>query len=126
MKITIDAVHISRTYAGVLEGRPSRTEIIGWIKRDVEKMWGGGRPLLFLEPSQPLGMLRDKPDLADTEPLLPEWRLCAWLSGPPKNPDGFGSHLIVAWFEDKLDSFHFPALLLGPEDWNQYAKDWEP
>lgn len=129
MKIKVDAVHISRTYAGVLEGRPSRSQVLGWIKRDVEEMWGTDRPLLFLDPPQLLGMPRDKSGSSPataTEPLLPEWRICAWLSGPPKDPEGFGSHLVVAWFEDTLDSFHFPASLIGPEDWAHYAKDWEP
>lgn len=93
-KVELDAIHITKTYAGSLEGLPSKAFIIDAAKKELAKIWGSDRPVHIVFP--------------DTDPRsyrLPAYQYLAWFGSwtPVENKDAMGSHLFLIWWDDKLD-----------------------
>src|ERR1700722_3769215 len=82
----IDASYSSRTYLGVLTGRPSVQHSIDQAKRQAKELWGE-RPTLVIDPT-----IKGK--------RLPEWVHMVWARGPEKDPDNHGSHLVIIWWSE--------------------------
>lgn len=83
--IRLDSYHVSRTYAGVYEGRPAAEDMIESAKRQLEKYWGKDRKVLVFGDE-------------DSDGRLGEWQHMAWLTGPEADPENHGSMLFVIWF----------------------------
>ena len=124
--IRIDSIHISRTYAGVLEGLPSTEESIEHAKHLARELWGD-RPTVVIPPATtPLRQPRvNHREQSLPRERCPEWLILAWLEGPALK-DGDGSQLIVIWFQD-APGFEVPGMLLHDlacDTWEKHAKDW--
>jgi hypothetical protein len=127
--IRIDAIHISRTYAGVLEGLPSTDDTIKHARDLAKKMWGERATMLVPPATVRSAVTRDR--RRGTPPVefqrCPDWTICAWLNAPAMDKTNHGSELVVIWFQAEI-SYDIPGELLhdfGCGTWEQHAKDWQ-
>lgn len=122
-QVWLDGFDYSRTYAGLLEGRPN-AELNARILEDAvtrrEAVWGK-RPIHLISPVI---------DNSDTDhPVLPPVLLRAWLvCSEPVNPEFMGSELVVVWFCDEchgesIEEFVLRAVRTLP--WDQLAGDFD-
>ncbi len=121
--LSVGSVHVSGTYAGVIEGKPDAAmsaRLIESASTEMVRVWGR-RPTYVVksagEPGAPL-----------PERLPPEcW--CAWLkSGPVHDGDAFGSHLVVVWFRDAGDALSLRDIITAgvrAVPWESLAEDYE-
>lgn len=88
-RVDLDAIHITKTYGGSLEGTPSKAFMIDVAKKTLTKMWGN-RPTHMVIPEG------DK---------LPAYQYCGWFNSytPKNDSDAMGSHLCLIWWDDKID-----------------------
>jgi hypothetical protein len=95
-QVSLDAFNYSRTYAGLLMGRPNaemNAQIIEQAITEREESWG--KRAIHLIP--PIIDLRDP-----EHPILPPVLLRAWLTCyQPVNSAFMGSELVVVWFADE-------------------------
>ena len=122
--IRIDSVHISRTYAGVLEGLPTPEQTIAHAKASAKQLCGE-RPMLVVLPVTTLPQQPEASRLNLPRERCPPWCVIAWLQGPALK-DGDGSDLVVIWFQD-APGFEIPSALLHDlscDAWEKHAKDW--
>jgi len=112
--IRLESFHVHRTYAGTLEGRPSTEHSIESAKKRAKRLWGE-RPTLVIPPTLRTTHGRDK---------LPEWEYHLWLDGPPTEPQGFGTHLVVIYWSETL-TVNVDDII-SQIDWKAHAEDWEP
>ena len=110
--VRVDAVKIDRTYAGVLEGRPTPSQILAAFQMVREKAWGP-RATLQLPPTV-------------TDGRLPEFQVAVWLNSYEEIRDGCGSELVLVWYTDSPDLIKDLEKLLPTVDWNAHAADWNP
>ena len=110
----VDMFHIARTYAGVLEGRPMRDQMLGPIKQRSIDLWGRDREIVLK---------------ASHGDYFPEWTAYAWLSSGAI-ADGCGSHLFLIFFVESGEAACLPRELvrraLEGVKWEECAKDWWP
>jgi len=107
--LTLDAIYITRTYAGVLEGIPDEAYVLDSARSQARALFGSDRPTyLRVDPHHQ---------------RLPTCRTIAWIIGPEMDKSMHGSHCVVIWFSDtpSLD----PHTILGDTPWEDVAKDFE-
>lgn len=94
-KVSLDAIHVNKTYAGSLEGPPPKSFIIDRAKRHLAEMWGPDRPVHVIFPNNDPRSYR-----------LPAYQYSAWFSSwtPVKDEDAMGSHLFLIWWDDKFNT----------------------
>lgn len=114
-EIRIEMYHLTRTYGGLLEGRPPRDKMLTAVRERAVRLWGDCRPTVVREPSG------DK---------LPEWTVYAWL-GSETLADGCGSHLFLIFFVDAMSALgSLPVDVCRDElrnvVWEEKAEDWWP
>ena len=116
--VYLDSLHYSRTYAGLLEGRPNaqyNTEITTRVCTNTNSP-------AHLVP----------PDLDNTDPehpSLPPIEMIAkvWCNDPI-TPNGMGSHATIIWYRDTWDSQSLTDVVLDGirgVDWNKIAADFD-
>jgi hypothetical protein len=121
--VSLEAFDYSRTYAGLLEGRPNAEMNARIIERAVAEREGswGKRAVHLIPPAT------DGTD--PTHPVLPSALLRAWLTCyQPVNPAFMGSELVVVWFTDEchaepIADVVFRAVRRLP--WEQLADDFD-
>ncbi len=126
--IRIEAIHISRTYGGVLEGLPTTEDTTRHARELAKKMWGERATMLIPPATTKL----ERPPRLPAHmkyPLerCPSWTIIAWLNGPAMDKANDGSELVVIWFEEDI-TYQIPGALLhdfGCGSWERYAKDWQ-
>ena len=122
--LLVDTVHISQTYAGVLEGLPTTEETIARAKALARRLCGE-RPVMVVPPiTTPLHQ-HEASRLGLPRERCPRWLVIAWLQGPAMK-DGDGSELVVIWFQD-APGFEIPSAILHDlscDSWEKHAKDW--
>nr|MBA2671752.1 hypothetical protein [Gemmatimonadota bacterium] len=95
--VQIDAFQLSRTYAGLLEGKPHSDCNSRILQRELSSLaarWGA-RPTYVVPP------LMD--ECEPEHPRLPELMLAVWLySYTPLQPENHGAELVVLWFRPEL------------------------
>jgi hypothetical protein len=122
-QVSLDAFDYSRTYAGLLDGRPNAEMNAQIIERAItarEESWGK-RVIHQIPPNV---------DLRDPEhPILPPLLLRAWLvCHQPINSAFMGSELVVVWFADEchaepIADVVFRAVRALP--WERLAADFD-
>lgn len=115
--ITIDQIRICRTYAGILEGRPSAKDMLDGIVHNIHGRWGTRNVYIDIDVDE-----YDKD-------LLPRWYVVAWLTSlVPIHKDMMGPELVVVWFvpELRLSIPEDVARAVEHVDWDAEAQDWDP
>lgn len=110
--VEIDAIHITKTYAGCLEGRPSSSSIIESAIDDVSDLFGARATYVIPPKTPPID-------------ILPTWQYIVWLNSyvPVKNKEADGSWLVVIYWADELEQPDVKKLM--PKiDWGLWARDW--
>jgi hypothetical protein len=128
--IRIDAIHIAKTYAGVLEGLPSTEETLEHARALAKTLWGP-RATMLVPPATRTTLTRDlRRQVSPGEMELqrcPEWTIIAWLNAPSMDKSNDGSELVVIWFQDEIP-YEIPGELLhdfGCGTWEKHASDWQ-
>lgn len=114
--VRLEALHISGTYAGVLEGDPRYIHefLLSDVPREVEHRMPPGKPLIVLPSELP----------------LPSWKLMAHLESTKgartDDPDMY-SFLYVCWFQKKLAGSLSGMLrkVLRSIDWETQAENYD-
>lgn len=123
--IYISDFHYSRTYGGLLEGRPNEEYnniIIARALSRMEKIWGKRKTHL----------IPPKIDSTDPKhPTLPTTELTAWITcNQPVDANYMGSSLILVWYIDdkvfELSSIRdITSVALNAITWNDLAEDFD-
>lgn len=91
-ELSVDSIHITQTYGGLLEGYPNEAlnnETLESAKKLMEGCWGA-RKMHTIHPP-----VRQEAG----HPFLPPWLCMAWLTClDPINSDFMGSELVIIWF----------------------------
>lgn len=109
-RLQLDSLSVSRTYEGVLVGRPSPEEMVQTHLRRLERTWGPRKTLLF-------------PWKAEAG-RLPDYCVAVWFSGSPTGK-GDGSELVLVWFSPEVPTAEEIQSLVGGVDWRAQAQDYE-
>ena len=125
--IKVDALYMDMTYGGFLAG-PSKNRMeeanVGILDnakgRECVRLFGEDRPTLIIGAER-----------LNLKELLPDVEVLAWLSclSPVQGeaPSNCFSHLVVIWFQEKLDDpFEKLSALMKDVDWDACAEnvDW--
>lgn len=115
-KVSLDAMHIAPSLAGVLEGTDDG--IRRGVLRDARRSdMLGERPVHVIEP----------PNLPLRLAGLPHWHIRVWLqSDTPLSPDRAGSELVVAFFVDTITDRPINEIVadaVRTVDWSAHAED---
>ena len=122
-KVTLASFDYTRTYAGLLEGRPDTEMNARIIERQLtarDESWGRRKTYLF----PPVIDNRDP-----AYPVLPPACLRAWVwCNDPIDPAFMGSELVIVWFADEchaelIADVVFRAIRGLP--WEQLAEDFD-
>ena len=120
--VKLEALHLERTYLGLLEGWPNaegNAEILAEAISRMERLWGERR-VHVIAPA-----VRQE----EGHPLLPELTLFAWLTSPtPVNPEYMGSELVVVWFAPERPGVSLSALIseaVRDLPWASLAMDFD-
>lgn len=121
-RIRIEALSFSRTYGGVVEGRPGPEDLYAWAQAEARRHYGE-RPTL---------LLREPPEVR----RIPPWTVTAWLDSTPlPDPGGevhCGSQMVVIFFVPDTHITHRADDLLARlfldrgVCWEDHAKNWNP
>jgi len=135
-EVEIDGYSVSRTYAGLFEGLPTRESNEAAIRnaqRDLGKLWG--KRLVHVVPPKVTPITGLRADVIERYPnaeKLPDF-LCMVQITSHKTvlPDGeaCGSHAFLIWFQG-LDGMNESILeqakrILGGLSWAEVAEDWD-
>lgn len=130
----LETLHIELTYAGVLEGIPSRASRFKQAKKDAEYYCGGEPlPLLILKPKEStceiIGgssrMCHQGTKSCETYHMLPEYKFTIQAKSYTAIDKGDGSWLVIVWYND--DPFwdeNTLAAILKDVNWSEHAKDF--
>lgn len=112
-KVDLDAIHISKTYAGSLEGTPPKSYIIERAKKHLADLWGKDRPVHVVFPNNDPRSQR-----------LPAYQYMAWFNSwsTVEDEDAMGSHLFLIWWDDKFNTDGLEEF--AATHWG-YAKDYD-
>ncbi|MEQ8785640.1 MAG: hypothetical protein RIC55_05055 [Pirellulaceae bacterium] len=136
LEVYLDCLFQYRTYAGLLEGQPTRRLNARLIQRALEyaadKLWMGGTPHLLTPPEVAIGAGRDESisgnlDHADEPATLPPIVCLGTFESfaPARHPDADCSSLRVVWFQEEFGEPVEAAVLeqLQAIDWKTVATD---
>lgn len=119
-RVTVDALHVTSTYLGLMEGTPKEeehAEVIVRANESIQKLWGKRRVHLI------------RPQGWDGHAPLPPWTCMAWLtSDTPMDARFMGSELVVIWFEVAVFDTPINAILqdrLESIAWEKVAEDFD-
>lgn len=127
-RIRLDDLHVSRTYASLLEGTPDdayNTALIERAETALNGTWGP-RPT-YVVPPQP-SVCTEIP--WRPYPRLPELRYHARLTSNPLKPQWSTSELVLIWFGSSKE-FREKALIeivasaASNLEWERWAKDFD-
>lgn len=114
--VRFKALHVSGTYAGVLEGDPRHIHkfLLPGVPREVEGRMPPGKPLIIVPAELP----------------LPSWKLMAHLesrSGARTDDPDMHSFLYVCWFQQSLTGSLQSMLrkVLRSVDWEAHAENYD-
>jgi len=112
----VDALYISRTYDGSLEGIPSSQIIIKEAKDYAQKLWGT-RATVVCSP-EAIEVAYSK------EEVFPPWQHLIWISDidPVKDINADGSELVIIWW-DKIFNRDIDYIV-SKINWKEQAKDF--
>jgi hypothetical protein len=112
VNVTLDAYCVRPTF----QGSPNVTDVIQCAKREANRVWGGFRPILVVEPA-----------LEDGK-QAPTRCMMAWLvASEHQDPDDDGTHLIVIWFDDDDPTDPLIMALKHVHEaggWREHARGW--
>jgi hypothetical protein len=119
INIRIDGYHLSRTYAGLLEGKPGHAinqELVEDFTRSLVKVWGPRTTLVIWPEGGPVSTPTSE---------LPAWTCAAWASSDfSLSEDDHGSELVVVWFEASIANVSIEKCatqVLLSLDWQKHA-----
>jgi len=124
-RLWLDALYVTGTYAGVLEGTPSiqsNNSLIRGSATAMERLWGA-RATYVVPPER-----RIVEDGGVRFETLPSTVFYAWLTSTPVNPEWCGSELVVVWFDEEPTRDPLPSLLMkvmANLQWELLAKDFD-
>ncbi len=114
--VRLKALHVSGTYAGVLEGAPRHIHkfVLPRVPREVEEHMPPGKPLIILPAVLP----------------LPSWKIVAHLesrSGARTDDPDMYSCLFICWFQQSLTGSLQGMLrkVLRSIDWEAHAENFD-
>ena len=122
------SIHFEITYAGLLEGYPSRDtneRLLEHLPRRIREIYGDW-PTHVLEPARTPGNVRDPLPYRPPEFLPSVWVAGQFDSGPiDRNSDASGAILI--WFQDKASLLpgEDVARELQEVDWESFARGFD-
>lgn len=118
--VTLESFHITKTYAGLLAGNPSKEvnlEIINNIS--YPKNWGVRKSYF------------DKSKVYLSEDILKPFVCTAWLSAEPindKKKEYDGSSIVIIWLVDDFKGKSIEELIvsdLGKFEWDNIAENFQ-
>lgn len=121
-RVAIDSFSYSRTYAGLLEGRPSSRVNLNILRdcvKSVLRQWGDRKVHLI------------SPEIDETNPNHPELppaQLSVWLTSTPLESGYCGSALVVVWFSEECESESLLEIVrraVSTLHWEELAEDFD-
>ena len=125
--VWLDAVHVSRTYASLLEGSPDdeyNAKLIDRATTALSKTWGE-RQTHVIPPQT-----RRITEVGRTYDRFPELRYHAWLTSDPIEDRWCPSELVVCWFGSPEEYratplFDLVARAASDLPWERLARDFD-
>jgi hypothetical protein len=130
-EITVQSLHVSRTYAGLIEGLPNASmndRIVRWSIEDGERLVG--KPVVLVPPEVVIVPISShSPNVAETYPRLPSLTCIAeLLTYTARDPDRLGSTLTVVWFTNDVTGGALERSLAAAVrglDWWKHSRDFD-
>jgi len=123
--VSVDSLHVSRTYAGLLEGFPDdlyNANLIVRASRALVSLWGE-RATSVIPPK-----IHSITDAGRTYNRLPEIRYHAWLTSEPMKSPWCASELVVIWFGPRALGTPLTDILahaIADIPWEKAAQDFD-